>query len=147
MATKKGGDVFAPARKAYILSSGRPVEFVQPNLLALASGKIDLPNLTKQGIWNVLMQRLPEDSQQQLLADERWAHSHFAAAQLVLFPRLRLDEEDEEGVIDPVELSMDDLVQVYFFLHRKTPQPAQDRQLGTGETLALSGDGVPPATE
>ena len=139
----------APSSSPYTLSSGRVVTFVQPDLFDLASGKIDLPNSAKRDVWDLLLRyQATAKPDEQLIADERWIRSHYYAAQLVIAPRLKLDDDDADGVIDRKELSLPDLLAVYDFL-RFGPQnaPATDRERGADQDLTPLSDGVPPESE
>jgi hypothetical protein len=134
----------APISRPYTLSSGRAVTFVQPDLFDLASGKVDLPNSAKRDIWEMLLRYAGNAKpDEQLLADERWIRAHFYAAQLVIVPRVRLDEDDETGVIERKELNLPDLLAVYSFLrYGPPPASAQGGQFGASETIVLPvGDG------
>lgn len=134
---------FPPPTRPYTLGSGRVVTFTQPDLFDLASGKIELPNSAKADIWHLIYRNGADDPQQQLLSDERYARSLFYAAQLVITPRVRLDDEDAEAVIDRRELSLPDLLAAYSFL-RYGPPPAtpQGGDGGTAEDLVPHvGDG------
>ncbi len=133
----------APTNRPYTLSSGRAVTFEQPDLFDLASGKVDLPNSAKRDIWDLLL-RYGGDAKpdEQLLADERWIRAHFYAAQLVIVPRVRLDEDDETGVIERKELSLPDLLAVYSFLRYGPPPLAEGGQPGARQAAVVAvGDG------
>lgn len=149
MTKKTETPTYGPASMPYTISSGRPCRLVQPPLFDLASGKIDMPNSAKSDVWTLLLRySTGDDPAQQLLADEKWTRSHFYAAQLALEPRLKLDEDDEKGVIDQRELSIPDLLAIYDFCRFGLPaKPSTDRQPGNGADAGQSGDGLPSATE
>lgn len=133
--------------QAYTLASGRPVAFVQPDLFDLASGQIDLPNAAKLDIWHLLYRAGQDDPQQQLLSDERYARSLYYCAQLVISPRVKLDEDDMAAVIDRKELSLSDLLAAYTFLRYGPPKIAARTEPEPAQNTPLSGDGVPPESE
>ncbi len=145
--TPKGAATSAPITRPYTLGSGRAVTFEQPDLFDLASGKIDIPNAAKLDIWHLLYRAGADDPQQQLLSDERYARSLYYAAQLVIRPRVRLDDEDADAVIERRELSLPDLLAAFSFLRYGPPPLADDRELGDGQAAAPAGDGVPGAAE
>lgn len=146
---KKDAAAPAPITRPYTLGSGRAVTFTQPDLFDLVSGKIELPNSAKRDIWELLL-RYQQDTNpnEQLLADERWIRAHFYAAQLVITPRVRLDDDDPDAVIDRKELSLPDLLAVYAFLRfGPLPTAAADREHRADQAAASAGDGVPPESE
>ncbi len=147
--TKAEAPTYGPASMPFVLSSGRHCMLVQPDMYALASGKIDMPNRAKLDIWDLLLRySTGDDPTQQLLSDEKWIRSHFYAAQLALEPRLKLDDDDAEGVIDRRELSLPNLVAIYDFSRFGLPsEPPARGESGDGENTALPSDGVPQATE
>jgi hypothetical protein len=140
----------APASRPYTLSSGRVVIFEQPDLFDLASGRIDIPNAAKRDIWELLLRyQETANPNEQLIADERWIRAHFYAAQLVIRPRVKLDDDDKEAVIDRKELSLPDLLAVYAFL-RFGPAPhttPEDREYRADQAPAPLSDGVSPEPE
>lgn len=143
-------DAPAVVSRPYTLASGRAVTFEQPDYLELVSGKIDLPNSAKRDIWELLL-RYQQDvtPDEQLIADEKWIRAHYYAAQLVIRPRVKLDDDDEEGVIHRRELSLPDLLAVYAFL-RFGPAPLQaptDRERRSAEDIASVSDRVSPESE
>lgn len=127
---------YGPVSASITIASGRPCRMVQPDQFALASGEIDIPNSAKRDIWELVLRYAPQsnDPSEQLLADEKWVRSHYYMAQLVLEPRVKLDEDDEKGVIDRRELSLPDLLAIYDFWRfgpakhaaRDEPEPTQD---------------------
>ncbi len=137
---------FGPIRRDYTLASGRPVVFEQPDMLAFASGKIEMPSQAKLDVWHLLYRAGVDDPAQQLLSDERYARSLYYAAQLVITPRVRLDDDDE-GEIDRRELALPDLLAAYTFLRFGPPAPAARRDDRAGETAAHSGGDVPQGAE
>jgi hypothetical protein len=135
---------YGPAMRDYTLSSGRPVRLVQPDMLDLASGKVDLPNAAKSDVWNLLLRyRADADPAQQLLADEKWIRSHYYLAFLALDPPLKLDDDDDaKGVIDRRELSLPDLLAIYDFCRFGRAPDAPDWEPGADrQTLPAVGDG------
>ncbi len=149
MSKEKSTPTYGPASKPFVLSSGRLCTLVQPDMYELASGRIDLPNQAKLDVWDLLLRyNTTDDPTQQLLSDEKWVRSHYYAAQIALQPRLKLDDDDAEGVIDRRELSLPNLLAIYDFCRFGLPTKATAyREPGDGQDAASPSDGVPPAAE
>lgn len=115
---------YGPAGQDYTLASGRPVRFEQPDLFALAQGQLDIPNQAAADIFGLIYRdRKAIDPAQQLIADQAHTRRLYEAAQLVIVPRLRLDDDDETGVVGRKEVSLPDLGAAYSFLLYGPPPP------------------------
>lgn len=147
--TKKAdqGAEIAPITRPYTIASGRTVTFAQPDLFDLASGKVELPNSAKLDIWSLLLRGGEDDPKQQLLSDEKYIRSLYYCAQLVATPRVKLDDEDEEGVVDRREWSLTDLLASFRFLRFGPPSPPQGGEFSSGEAAASAGGGLPSSAE
>lgn len=137
----------APLSQPYTLASGRVVTFTQPDMFDLASGKVELPNTAKLEIYHLIYRGGMDDPQQQLLSDERYTRSLYYCAQLVITPRVRLDDEDGEAVIDRRELSIPDLLAAFRFLRYGPAALAPDRNAGAPENAVSDGGDVPQSAE
>lgn len=151
--TKKdsgAGSTPAPLEQDYTLLNGRAVRLVMPDLFAMANGKADIPNQAQAEVYRLLYgDGEPIAPAQQLLNDQRYMRSLFYTAQLVICPRVRLDDE-EEGEIDRRELALPDLMACFSFLRYGPPPPVPaptDRDARTGGAAAPAGDAVPPGAE
>jgi hypothetical protein len=145
-----GGHGPAPLTQAYTLLNGRAVTFEMPDLFAMASGQADIPNAAQAEIYRLLY----GDGEavapaQQLVNDQRYMRSLFYTAQLVIRPRVRLDDE-EEGEIDRRELALSDLLAAFSFLRYgpppALPAPIYQNDRADTETAPIGGD-VPSSTE
>ena len=143
----QAGAVYARPQQEYTLASGRPVVFKNPDFYALASGGIELPNQTKLDIWEMVYRGLPDVPKEQLLSDERYTRTLFHCAQLVTEPRVRLDDDDEEGVVERWEWILPDLLAAYSFLRWGPPKVAKDKKPGASEEVAPASGGLPPSAE
>lgn len=135
-----------PPTESYTLWSGRAVVFTYPDMWELSTGQISIPNVAKQAIWKLLLRGGDDDPQQQLLADERYVQSLYYAAQLITTPRLKLDDDDPEGVIDRKEWTLPDLLAAWRFLRFGPARRAGGAQPGAPEDAALPGGGLSPGT-
>jgi hypothetical protein len=140
-------DDFSAPTRSHTIASGRVVTFTSPDLFDLASGRIELPNQAKLDIWGLLLRGGDEDPAQQLLSDEKYIRSLYYSAQLVSTPRIRIDDEDADGVIDRREWSLPDLLAAFRFL-RYGPPPAPARpEPPAAENPAPAGGGLSPEPE
>lgn len=106
-----------PVSTPYTLQSGREVRFHTPDLFALASGQMDIPNEVAADLFQLIYRGRPAAQPvEQFLIDQKHTRSLFYAAQLVITPRVKLEDDDETGVIDRRELGMPDLGAAYSFL-------------------------------
>lgn len=120
---------YGPAGQDYTLASGRRVRLEQPDLFAMAEGKADIPNAVAADIFNLLYRdRKPIDPAQQLVADQQHTQRLYYIAQMVLVPRLKLDDDDADGVIGRKEVSLVDLGTAYNFLLYGPPPPPPPAQ-------------------
>lgn len=144
MAKSTTPETYAPASAPITIASGRACLMVQPDQYALASGEIDIPNSAKRDIWELVLRYNAKlaDPAEQLLADEKWVRAHYYMAQLVLTPRLKLDDDDEKGVIDRRELSLPDLLAIYDFWRYGPARPAANPEhRDDQEAVSALGDG------
>jgi len=119
-----GASPYAPAGQDYTLQSGRTVRFETPDLFAIAEGRMDIPNEVAADLFQLIYRgRPPAQPVEQFLADQKHTRSLFYAAQLVIAPRIKLEDDDETGVIDRRELGMPDLGAAYSFLLFGPPPP------------------------
>lgn len=108
---------YGPAGQDYVLASGRKVRFEQPDLYAIAEGQADLPNEVAAEIFNLIFRgRRTVDLAQLYTADTKHMRTLYRAAQQVIVPRLKLEDDDEDGVIGRREVSVPDLGAAYNFL-------------------------------
>ena len=107
----------APVSTPYTIQSGREVRFETPDLFALANGRMDIPNEVAADLFQLIYRGRPAAQPvEQFLIDQKHTRSLFYAAQLVIVPRVKLEDDDETGVIDRRELGMPDLGAAYSFL-------------------------------
>ena len=147
---KKASGVAIPSTP-YTLASGREVTFTMPDLFALASGRLDVPNEAQAELFRLLYDGgFDATPAQQLLSDQRYMRSLFHTAQLIISPRVRLDDDDADGVIDRRELALPDLLAAYSFLRygpSKALPAAEAGDAGAGADAGETGDAVPPGAE
>lgn len=114
---KAAPSAYGPAGQDYTLASGRKVRFEQPDLFALASGSGDLPNTIAADIFELIYQgRRETDPVQLLLSNQQHTRKLFHCLQVIMVPRLKLDDDDPDGVVSRREVSASDLAAGYSFL-------------------------------
>lgn len=128
---------YGPAGQDYTLASGRKVRFVQPNLRHMARGEGGIATEVIADALNLIYRgRQIIDPAQILLGDQRHTDALLNVAQLVMEPRLKLDDDDEEGVVDVRECTMQDLSASYTFLVFGPVAPAANPQPADAQDAA-----------
>ncbi len=118
-------ETYKPASQAYVLSSGRKVMFSTPDLYAMARGSGGIPNIVAATIFDLLYRgRRDVDPAQLFLNDQQHTQKLFNALQAIMEPRLKLDDDDEEGVVGRKEVNLADLGAGYSFLLYGPPRAA-----------------------
>lgn len=144
----------APLSQPWLLAIGRRVTFVMPDLLALASGDLDIPNESQAAIFELIYgDDIASLDPVKVLQGNRDRLRGLYELFAIVCPeaRLVLDDDDRKpGDMHPRQLSWQDLTGAYTFF-RLGPsvflQAAAAPQPAAAVGSAPAGDDVPPRAE
>lgn len=140
----------------HTLPNGRRVLLVMPDMLAFASGDIDIPNVTQADVYELVYGgSATVDPIQALNSNRRRARGLYALAALVMIdpatgdPALCLDDEERQPTqLAPREIPWGDLELVYtFFRFGPAFAPATDQGQTSPDQPTQSSDDVPSSAE
>jgi len=144
-------------RKEFLLANGTPAVFEMPDMLALISGNVDIPNSALADVLDLALGgSFAADADEQLAGNKRYVRAVYELAALCLvtpkvyIPRGKKVRPLREGEIGTQDLAWAEVVTLYNWFRYGVPASlpaAAPLQPGVGDATAPAGDDLPHDAE